>query len=137
MLLPRYPFPVATGTYDLSTNAGKVRLLIADTNAADVLFLDGEIDAFLTMAGNGLHRAAAMAVRAIVADRAKLAKRVRREGYESEEFAVSDLLKLADTLEAQEGAADGGIQVGQAPLTDDHFEAFRPTWVDGTEDLVG
>lgn len=128
---------MATGTYDLSTNAGKVRLLIADTDTTDVLFLDAEVDAFLSMSGNGVHRAAAMAIRTIVADRAKLAKRVRREGYESEEFAVSDLLKLADTLESQEGAADGGIQVGQAPLTDDHFESYRPTWLDGTEDLVG
>jgi hypothetical protein len=39
-------------TYDLSTNAGKVRLLIQDNVAAYPFFTDAEIDAFLTMAAD-------------------------------------------------------------------------------------
>lgn len=38
-----------TFTYDLSTDVGKVRLLIGDRNEAAYLFTDDEISAFLTL----------------------------------------------------------------------------------------
>ena len=37
--------------YDLSTNRGKVRLLIQDTDETYEFYSDAEIDAFLTIAG--------------------------------------------------------------------------------------
>ena len=46
-------------TYDPSTNVGKVRLYIQDTDTSDAKFIDAEINAFITEAGSGSLRAAA------------------------------------------------------------------------------
>ncbi len=46
-------------TYDLTTNVGKVRLYIQDTNVADAHFIDAEVNAFITEAGSSKLRAAA------------------------------------------------------------------------------
>ncbi len=49
-------------TYDITTNRGKVRLLISDTDSTDYHFEDDEIDAFLTMASSSLLLAASYAL---------------------------------------------------------------------------
>jgi len=49
-------------TYDVTTDRGKVRLLIGDKTAADYHFEDDEIDAFLTMASSSLLLAASYAL---------------------------------------------------------------------------
>ena len=52
-------------TYDLTTNIGKVRLLIGDTDitpTTDAQFSDEEIQVFLTMSGGSLLIAAAYAL---------------------------------------------------------------------------
>lgn len=63
-------------TYDPTTNRGKVRLRIGDTNTSDAtlqIFTDAEIDAFLTMKSSNVAAAAASACRAIAADSARSA----------------------------------------------------------------
>jgi len=49
-------------TYDVTTNRGRVRLLIADTDATSYIFEDAEIDAFLTMQGSVVFLSAAQAL---------------------------------------------------------------------------
>ncbi len=49
-------------TYAVTTDRGKVRLLIGDITAADYQFEDDEIDAFLTMANDSLLLAASYAL---------------------------------------------------------------------------
>lgn len=51
-------------TYDLTTNIGKVRMLISDTDITAAHFTDEEITAFLTMASNSVKLAAAYALEA-------------------------------------------------------------------------
>ena len=51
-------------TYDITTDRGKVRLLIADTSTTSCTFSDAEIDVFLTMASDVIYVAAAMALEA-------------------------------------------------------------------------
>lgn len=51
-------------TYDITTDRGKVRLLIGDTVDAGHQFEDDEIDAFLTMAGGSILTAAGYALEA-------------------------------------------------------------------------
>jgi len=46
-------------TYDPSTNVGKVRLFIGDTDTGDAKFIDTEINVFITEAGSSKLRAAA------------------------------------------------------------------------------
>lgn len=54
-----------TATYDLTTDVGKVRLLIADTDvtpAADAHFTDEELETFLELADDDIYIAAALAL---------------------------------------------------------------------------
>lgn len=123
--------------YDPSTNAGFTRLLIADTDEATYLFTEAEITAFLSRASDDPHRAAAMAIRALTSDRAKLSKRIERNGYKSEQQAIDELLKLAKALEDQSTSA-AGLTVGTIDGGDTVFDSYRPGFRDiGADDEVG
>lgn len=120
--------------YDPSTDAGFVRLKIADTlDAPNQIFSDAEIEAFLSRAGDDVYRASASALRAIVADRARLSKRIERQGYKSEQHAIKDLLDLASSLEEESGTALG-LEVGTIETPDNVFESYRPGWRDTDAD---
>ncbi len=57
-------------TYDLTTNVGKVRLIIGDTDVhpeSDAIFTDAEINHFLTVNGSDIDLAAADALEAWIA----------------------------------------------------------------------
>lgn len=57
-------------TYDPTTNRGKVRLLLADTDTATVanqIFSDAEIDAFLSMESGEIYAGAAAGCEALAA----------------------------------------------------------------------
>lgn len=122
-------------TYDVTTNRGKVRLLIADTNASSYTFEDAEIDAFLGFEGNNVYLAAARAFNTIVRDRSLLSKRVQRDGFTNEAHAIADLLAIAKQLE-DEGNRVGGIQTQDFELSDEHFESYRPGWRTTTTEIL-
>ena len=63
-------------TYDLSTDAGKVRLIITDTDPVNVIFADAEIDAFLEL-NDGILLAAAMALDTIASNEVLVQKRIK------------------------------------------------------------
>lgn len=96
-------------TYDvtLSTDLAKVRRLVGDTDSANALFTDAEMNFFIT-AGGSMYMAAAMAVRAIASSKALLAKRISVSTY-SEDWGnvVQDLLLQAKTWERM-AAQSGG-----------------------------
>ena len=50
--------------YDVTTNIGKVRLVIGDTDATDYVFSDDELNYFLTKNSNSINMAAADALEA-------------------------------------------------------------------------
>lgn len=63
-------------TYSTTTNRGRVRLLLSDTDtvtAANQIFDDDEIDAFLALEDNDVYSAAAAGARSIAASHAKVA----------------------------------------------------------------
>ncbi len=67
-------------TYDPTTDRGKVRLQIGDTDVADAtrqLFTDAEIDAFLAMNTNIILLSAAAALEAIAANQLMVLKVIR------------------------------------------------------------
>lgn len=72
-------------TYDLTTDVGKVRLLIPDRNVqayddgdtSQWFFEDEEIEALLTMEGDNVKRAAALALETIASDEAYVQKAIR------------------------------------------------------------
>lgn len=61
-------------TYDVSTGAGKVRLMATDTDTSNQLFTDAEIDAFLTLESSNLKKAAALALETIASQEALILK---------------------------------------------------------------
>ncbi|UOF77594.1 hypothetical protein [Caudoviricetes sp.] len=78
-----------------------------------------------------------MAIRALTSDRAKLSKRIERNGYKSEQQAIDELLKLAKALEDQSTSA-AGLTVGTIDGGDTVFDSYRPGFRDiGADDEVG
>lgn len=83
-------------TYDVTTDRGKVRLLIGDSDdradLARVLLQDEEIDSFLTMYGGAVKLAAAAALSRIAIDQALLLKKQRNMDWESDGPALAKVL---------------------------------------------
>lgn len=83
---------------ELSTAAGQVRLLIPDVDESHLLFTDAQIDAFLTIEGDVVKRAAATAIEALARDQAMLLKVVTVRGQAG---VSTDGAKLAAELRQQ------------------------------------
>jgi len=82
-------------TYDITTNRGKVRLLIGDNVLATYHFEDDEIDAFLTMASSSIYLAAAMALEAWAATETSTLDSERIGDYQFTRGAVNKKITLA------------------------------------------
>jgi hypothetical protein len=61
-------------TYDTSTDNGKVRLLVFDTNSNSYVFEDEELAVFLSIEGSSLKRAAALALETMASNEAFVLK---------------------------------------------------------------
>ncbi len=94
-------------TYDLTTNIGKVRLIIGDTDVdpdSDAVFLDAELTYFLTVNSSNINLAAADALEAWVAKYATSPDSEKIGDYSYSQKVVDHLNKLAKELRAK---ADG------------------------------
>lgn len=95
-------------TYDVTTDRGKVRLRIADTNTSDAdqqIFTDAEIDAFLEMEGT-VRLAAAMALETIAANQVQVLKVIRILDLQTDGAAVARELRMqAQALREQDAAS--------------------------------
>ena len=94
-------------TYDLTTDCGKVRLLIQDTNVAagKFCFSDEELTFFLAETGE-YHRAAAMALRSWAALLGRQEEMVKLGAWQGDKRDVcGKMLALADQLEKQAAGA--------------------------------
>lgn len=96
-------------TYNVSTPRGLVRLLAVDTVLADAKFQDDEIDAFLTLCGNEVRLAAALALDAKAADVAAVQGVTSVEGITVDgHLAALALRQQADELRRQYHESDDG-----------------------------
>jgi len=89
---------MATWTYDITDNIGKVRLLIGDTDivpTTDAHFSDEEIQVFLTMASNVLLIAAAYALEAWAATESAALDSEKIGDYAFTRGAVNKKITLA------------------------------------------
>ena len=86
-------------TYDLSTEAGKVRLLITDTDHDNEIFADNEIATFLSLTAvdgsNDINLAAAMALETIAASEALVQKKIKLLDLTTDGPAVATSLRAA------------------------------------------
>ncbi len=88
-------------TYDLTTNVGKVRLIIGDTDVdpdSDAVFLDAEITYFLTVNSNNINLAAADALEAWIAKYAANPTSEKIGDYSYSQSTVANMNKLAKEL---------------------------------------
>lgn len=100
-------------TYVLTTDRGKVRLLIPDNNATTYVFEDEEIDAFLELEQSNVHRGAALALETMASNEAYTLKVIKLLDLQTDGAKTSDaLLKRAAQLRKQaddaDAASDGG-----------------------------
>lgn len=92
---------------DVTTPVGQVRLLCADMAEAkgDQLFTDGHLEAFLTLEGDNVFEAAALALETMAVDQVMVLKVVKLLDVQTDGAKVADaLLKRAATL--RQRAAD-------------------------------
>jgi len=97
-------------TYDVTTDIGKVRMLITDRNEARPIFQDAEIQAYLDLEDSSVRRAAAAALETMASDQALVLKVIVTLDLETDGAKVSDaLMKRAAVLrqtENETGAFD-------------------------------
>ena len=88
---------MTAATYEISTDIGKIRLAIADTDIARAWFSDEELQSFLDDTG-AVMLAAGRALRSMAA--ALYDRSIRSATYEEEtKGAIKSLLELADSYE--------------------------------------
>lgn len=86
-------------TLDYATDRGKVRLLITDVDSTQPLFDDDQVDAFLTIEGDSVPRAAALALDTIASNESLVQKVTRLVDFQTNGPAVAaDLRNHAKTL---------------------------------------
>lgn len=136
----------ASWTYDLTTDVGKVRLIIGDTNIADQLLQDAEIQFYLDQAGAELYPAAIAACYAIAAKFSRQADFTNLSLSLSASQRAAAFLELAKTLAAQvaSGAVGGGSSMYVGGLTksgkealDSDTDAVQPSFSIGQDDEPG
>lgn len=113
--------------YDISTEVGKVRLLISDVGGADgesFLFSDQEIQAFLDLRGT-IHLAAAAALRSIAGNEAQVSKRITFLELKTNGPAVSK--ELRDLAKDYETTEDDEADFGVARLGRSTMELAEPS----------
>ena len=85
-------------TYDLTTNVGKVRLTIRDTDTDNAVFTDAELTYFLTDNDSSIYLAAAAALESWAASYAANASSEKIGDYGYSQKAVENMLALAKKL---------------------------------------
>jgi hypothetical protein len=101
-------------SFDPSTPAGKVRLIISDLDRENLMFSGDEIDAFLSLEDGSVKRAAAQALDAIASNEALVQKKIKLLDLQTDGPAVAKALREhATALRAQDDTEgdDGGFDV--------------------------
>lgn len=119
-------------SYVLSTAIGKVRLLVPDNRPDSYVFEDDELVAFLSLEGDSVRRAAAMALETIAADEALVLKAVRLLDIQTDGPKVADsLLKRAKLLREQAEIDDAVAGNGAFDIAEQVYDSFgaRQRWI--------
>ena len=85
-------------SYDITTNVGKVRLIIGDNDDTNEAFTDAEIDYFLTANSNDIYSAAADALEAWAAKYASAPGSEKIGDYAYTQKIIEGMIALAKSL---------------------------------------
>lgn len=114
-------------TYDVSTDIGKVRMLITDRDESRPVFQDAEIQAYLDLEDSSIRRAAAAALETMASDQALVLKVIVTLDLETDGAKVSDaLMKRAAVLRKTEDET-GAFDIAEM-ITNDFGDR---EWFDG------
>ena len=107
-----------TFTYVLSTDIGKIRLMIPDRVTAEAIFTDEELQAFYDLEGD-VRSAAAMALETIASDQVLVLKVMTLLDVSTSGDRVSaELLKRAAILRAQADGESSGFDLAEMVVND-------------------
>jgi len=89
-------------TYDTTTNTGKIRLLVFDTDSTNYVFEDAELAVFYDIEGDSLKRAAALALETMASNEAFVLKVITLMDLRTDGAATAKaLLQRAGLLRSQ------------------------------------
>jgi len=91
-------------TYDITTDRGKVRLIISDTSTTSCVFSDLEIDTFLSMHSGNINLAAAEALGAWAAKYALSPDSEKIGDYSYTQKIIANMNKLKKELEEKDAS---------------------------------
>lgn len=91
-------------TYDITTNRGKVRLIINDVSTTACVFSDAEIDVFLAMHSDNVNLAAAEALGAWAAKYTLLPDSEKIGDYAYTQKTIANMNKLKNELIAKDAS---------------------------------
>lgn len=94
-------------SYDPGTDAGKVRLLIADTDRTDPVFDDNQITAFLDLADDDVRLAAAYALDVIANNMAMVLKVIKTLDLSTDGAATAKSLRDGAQILRDQVESDG------------------------------
>lgn len=113
-------------SYDLTTDIGRVRLLVPDRNADCYVFEDEELQAFLSVEGT-VRAAAALALETMASNEAYVQKAIRILDLSTDGPATARaLMARAAALRAQSEDVDGLFDVAEMIVND--FAARERLW---------
>ncbi len=119
-------------TYNLTTEAGKVRLLITDTDYTNPIFEDNEIDVFLSLTAvdgtNDINLAAAAALETIAASEALVQKKIKLLDLTTDGPAVATSLRAAAKILREQSDNESYIDWSEMSLNT--FAARDIIWND-------
>lgn len=87
-----------TTSYDLSTDVGKVRLIIGDTDITNAVFTDEELEVFLAMQSDNINLASADALEAWAAKYGASPDSEKIGDYSYTQKIIDKMLSLAKRL---------------------------------------
>lgn len=90
-----------------------IRLLISDTDAANQIFADDEIDRFFALRGDDVLRAAALALRTIAGNEAQRLKVIRLLDLDTDGAALSKELRALVADYETQAAEDEDITIAE------------------------
>ncbi len=119
-------------TYDVSTEVGKVRMLIGDKDDGNIIFQDEEVAAYLTLNDDNVRRAAAEMLETMASSETMVLKVVRLLDISTDGAAVARSLrehaKQLRTEADNADAADDGGAFDYAELNVNAFTARERVW---------
>lgn len=120
--------------YNMSTDAGRVRLLIPDLSLRDPgpIFTDDEIDAFLAIEGSNVRRAAATALDVIASSEVMTSKVIKTQDLQTDGAKVAaELRARAKSLREQADEGYGAEGDDDTSFTIVDFDPYgdNTTWV--------